>query len=54
MLDFYYDLSADEIAKRMRLSYENVCVTKSRALKEMRSIMERPVKRTALCGNTYI
>jgi RNA polymerase sigma-70 factor (ECF subfamily) len=54
MLGFYYGLQADEIATRMELSYENVCTIKSRALKELRKILEAPCKKKALHGNKYI
>ncbi|MDR0909169.1 MAG: sigma-70 family RNA polymerase sigma factor [Spirochaetaceae bacterium] len=54
MLHFYYDLRPDEIAKRMGLSYDNVCAIKSRALKELRGILERHCKIRATGDNTSI
>jgi DNA-directed RNA polymerase specialized sigma subunit len=54
VLGFYYDLSAVEIAKRLNLSYENVCTIKSRALKELRKLLETPCKTTCHCDNTYL
>jgi RNA polymerase sigma-70 factor (ECF subfamily) len=35
ILSFYYEFSPQEIADRLKLTYTNVCVLKSRALKEL-------------------
>ncbi|MDR1468073.1 MAG: sigma-70 family RNA polymerase sigma factor [Spirochaetaceae bacterium] len=39
ILSYYYGLNPREIALRLGLSYTNVCVLKSRALRELRKIL---------------
>jgi RNA polymerase sigma-70 factor (ECF subfamily) len=41
ILSFYYGFSPQEIADRLKLSYTNVCVLKSRALKELGKMIDK-------------
>jgi RNA polymerase sigma-70 factor (ECF subfamily) len=41
ILSFYHGLAPGEIAERLGLSYTNICVLKSRALKELKATLAR-------------
>ncbi|MDR3200550.1 MAG: sigma-70 family RNA polymerase sigma factor [Spirochaetales bacterium] len=40
LLSYYYGLSNEEIAKKTKMSYTNVCTLKSRGLKELKGMLE--------------